>query len=268
MDAEQDPDRRALHMALAAVGPDEELAAALEQSAAQARARGGYSPSRRFSFGPPTSPPTLNAGAGRLLAAAHAAFLAGNAGYSESLLHQARPDLVDPIEKAHAQRLDGDLRYPLGQPHLAPSLLLEAARAFEPLDRVLSSLLTPRCVLDLWRITAFTEGTTEVEIAQTALESLRAQSTPPTAADILLKGVALRHFGHYADAVPAMRDAVRAQATHVSRADDPMEPAGNRTGQRPLGRGDAPGHRGPARRRSTRRREPLSALQVTLHRAG
>jgi len=42
MDVERDPDRRAMHMALGAVGPDEDLAAALEQSAAQARARGGY----------------------------------------------------------------------------------------------------------------------------------------------------------------------------------------------------------------------------------
>jgi DNA-binding CsgD family transcriptional regulator len=59
----------------------------------------------------------------------------------------------------------------------------------------------------------FTEGTTAVEIAQTALDSLSAQSTPPTAADMLLKGVAMRYAGTYADAVPAMREAVRAYAT-------------------------------------------------------
>lgn len=58
----------------------------------------------------------------------------------------------------------------------------------------------------------FTGEAIGVDIAQTALDSLRAQSTPTTAADTLLKGVAMRYAGTYADAVPAMRDAVRAQA--------------------------------------------------------
>ena len=126
---------------------------------------------------------------------------------------QARPDLVDPIEKAQAQRLDGELRYGLGQPHLGPSLLIGAARAFEPFDRVLSHHALLEAFLTFGSSQHFTEGTTGVEIAQMALESLRAQSTPPTAADILLMGVALRYCGNYADAVPAMRDAVRALAT-------------------------------------------------------
>jgi len=128
-------------------------------------------------------------------------------------LGQARPDLVDPIEKAQAQRLDGDLRYRLGQPHLGPSLLIGAARAFEPFDRVLSHHALLEAFLTFGSSQHLTEGTTGVEIAQMALESLRAQSTPPTAADILLMGVALRHCENYADAVPAMRDAVRALAT-------------------------------------------------------
>jgi len=213
MDVEQDSDRRALHMALAAVGPDEELAAALEQSAAQARSRGGYSAESSFLVRAASLTPDPQRGAGRLLAAAHAAFLAGNASYSESLLGQARPDLVDPIEKAQAQRLDGELRYGLGQPHLGPSLLIGAAKAFEPFDRVLSHYALLDAFLTFGSSLEFVEGTTGVEIAQMALESLRAQSTPPTAADILLMGVALRHFENYADAVPAMRDAVRALAT-------------------------------------------------------
>jgi hypothetical protein len=58
MDVERDPDRHALHMALAAVGPDEDLAAALEQSAAQARSRGATSPSRPSSSALRASPPT------------------------------------------------------------------------------------------------------------------------------------------------------------------------------------------------------------------
>jgi DNA-binding CsgD family transcriptional regulator len=213
MDIERDPDRKALHMALGAVGPDEDLAAALEQSATQTRSRGGYIAESSFLVRAASLTPDPRRKSGRLLAAAQAAFLAGNVSYSESLLGQARPHLVDPVEIAQAQRLDGRLRTPLGQPHLAASLLLGAARAFEPLDRILSHHSLIEAFLVCVVSQHFTEGTTGVEIAQTALDSLRAQSTPTTAADVLLKGVALRYAGTYADAVPAMREAVRVQAT-------------------------------------------------------
>jgi len=208
MDVERDPDRRALHMALGAVGPDEELAAALEQSAAQARSRGGYIAESSFLVRAAELSPDVHRRATRLLTAAHAAFLAGNAGYAESLLHQARPHLVDPVEKAQAQRLDGDLRGALGEAQLGASLLIGAARAFEPLDRVLSHHALLESFLTFGSSLHLTEGTTGVEIAQTALESLGAQSTPPTAADILLLGVAMRYAGSYAGAVPAMREAL------------------------------------------------------------
>jgi DNA-binding CsgD family transcriptional regulator len=209
MDVELDPDRRALHMALGAVGPDEELAAALEQSAAQARSRGGYIAESSFLVRSANLTPDPQRQAGRLLAAAQAEFLVGNVSYSESLLNRARPRLVDPFNRAQAQRLEGHLQF--GQPQRAASLLLGAARAFEPHDPVLShhSLIDAFlfCVLSQ----EFVGEALGVEIAQTALDSLRAQSTPTTAADVLLKGLAMRYAGTYADAVPAMRDAVRAQ---------------------------------------------------------
>jgi DNA-binding CsgD family transcriptional regulator len=211
IDVERDPDRRALHMASAALGPDEMIASALEQSATHARARGGYSAESSFLVRSAGLTPDPQRQARRLLAAAHAAFLVGNASYSESLLGQARPNLVDPIEKAQAQRLEGHLRFL--QPHLAASLLLEAARAFEPLDPVLShhSLIEAFlvCVMSL----QFTEDTTGAEIARTALDTLRTQSAPATAAETLLKGLATRYAGTYADAVPAMREALGAYAT-------------------------------------------------------
>ncbi|MGO9854631.1 MAG: ATP-binding protein [Acidimicrobiales bacterium] len=210
MDIERDPDRIALHMALGAVGPDEELAAALERSAAHARSRGGYSAESSFLVRSASLTPEPQRQAGRLLAAAQAEFLVGNISYSESLLGQARPHLVDPIERAQAQRLDGHLQF--GQPHRAASFLLGAAKAFEPHDPVLSRHSLIEAFLFYVLSQEFTGETIGVDIAQTALDSLRAQSTPTTAADTLLKGVAMRYAGTYADAVPAMRDAVRAQA--------------------------------------------------------
>jgi len=211
-DVEQDADRRAMHMAAVALGPDEDLAAALERSAIQARARGGYIAESSFLVRAASLTPDPQAKAGRLLAAALAAFFAGNAAYSDSLLREALPDLTDPIERAQAQRLDGRLRLPLGQPQLGPALLLGAAKAFEPIDR----RLCHQSLLDALQSSEasmhFTEGTTISEIAATALVSLRQQTTPAAPADIMLKGVAMRYGGSYLDAVPAMRDAVDIQS--------------------------------------------------------
>lgn len=212
MDTEQNRDRWALHMALGAAGPHEDLAAALEQSASQARARGGYIAESSLLVRAADLTPDPHRQAGRLLAAAHAAYLAGNAGYSESLLQQARTHLVDPIDQARALRLEGGLRYPLGEPHLSPALLIEAARALGPLDRVQSHHALLDAFVAFGASGQLTEGITVVDIAHTALESLRAQSTAPTAADLVLKGVAMRHVGPYADAMPPIQDAIRAQS--------------------------------------------------------
>ena len=209
IDVERDPDRKALHLASAALGPDEEVAAALEQSATHARARGGYIAESSFLVRSASLSPDLQRQAHRLLAAAHAAFLVGNAGYSESLLGQARLNLVDPIERAQAKRLEGHLRFM--EPRLAASLLLEAAREFENVDRDLSH----RSLIEAFQVGVvgrLTERTIGLEIAQAALESLSAQSTPPMTADIVLRGFAMHYAGTYTDAVPAMREAIRAQA--------------------------------------------------------
>jgi DNA-binding CsgD family transcriptional regulator len=210
-DSEGNRDRRALHLASAALGPDENIATALERSAAHARARGGYMAESSFLVRAADLTPEPQRQAARLLLAAEASFLGGNAGYADSLLQQARPLLDDPTERAKALRLDGRLQVPLARSYLSPSLLLRAARAFEPIDRVLTHHSLLEAFLGFMICGHLAEETSAFEAAQAALGSLSAQSTPVTPADTLLNGVALRYAGSYAEAVPAMREAVRAQ---------------------------------------------------------
>jgi hypothetical protein len=71
-------DRRAWHQAQAAEGPDEQLAAQLERSADQARARGGFAQAAVFLERAVAMTPDPIALSRRALAAAHAEYLAGD----------------------------------------------------------------------------------------------------------------------------------------------------------------------------------------------
>ena len=46
----------------------------------------------------------------------------------------ATPELGDPVARAQARRLDGTIRFALGQAGEASPVLLEAARALAPYD--------------------------------------------------------------------------------------------------------------------------------------
>ena len=133
-DPQTDPDRRAWHLAAAAPGPDEEVAAQLEASAGRARARGGWASSAAFLERAAELTPDAGRRAQRLLEAAGARLDAGEARAARTLLDRAEPQLADPLGTAKARRLEGLTLYALEDRPAASSALLEAAGMIAPHD--------------------------------------------------------------------------------------------------------------------------------------
>ncbi|MFC7535224.1 AAA family ATPase [Actinoplanes sp. GCM10030250] len=133
-DAGQDPDRRAWHRGHAAVGPDEDVAAELEQSAGRALARGGRAAAAAFLERAAELTLDSRTRSARLLAAAHARFAAGAADRVPGLLAAAEIGPLDAVQRAAAQRLRARAAFATSSGRAAVPPLLDAARQLEELD--------------------------------------------------------------------------------------------------------------------------------------
>ena len=104
-DPETDPDRRAWHLAQAAPGPDEAVAAELERSAARAEARGGLAAAAAFLERATTLTPDPAKRAERALAAAQALHHAGVPDGAIAMLAVAEAGPHDPLQRPHVDLL-------------------------------------------------------------------------------------------------------------------------------------------------------------------
>jgi len=220
IDRATEPDRRAQHLAAAARGSDESLAAELEQAAARAGKRGGYSAESSFLLLAAQLTPAPEDRARRMLRAATAAFDAGLPHRAEALLDQARAGFDDPLFQAEATRLEGRLQVPLARPPAAPALLVAAARAFAPHDRARARTTLAEAIDATLVAQQFAAGTSFQEIGRLALATPRGGSGPPALHDLLLDGLSSLFTGNHAAAMPILREAVaRLARGDVTRAD-------------------------------------------------
>jgi DNA-binding CsgD family transcriptional regulator len=209
-DAETDPDRRVWHLAAAATGPDEEVAAALEQVAVKTQARAGLAAAAAFlqrSLALTAEPARR---ADRALAAALANLHAGAFDAALGLLAQAEADAVDDLQRARVEQLRGQIEWSSVAGREAPVLLLRAAKRLEALDVGLAR----ETYLYAWVASSLAgplagPGGLLLEVSRAA----RAAPPPaeaPRPCDLLLDGLTTMITRGHAAAEPTLRRAVSA----------------------------------------------------------
>jgi DNA-binding CsgD family transcriptional regulator len=208
-DPQTDPDRRAWHRAQAQAGPDEDVAAELERSAARAQARGGFAAAAAFLERAAAMTPDAEHRTQRALAAARTKFQAGALDDTLRLLATAETGALSELQRAQVDLLRAETTFVVTRGRDAPPLLLEAARRLSRLDPLLARetyLQALSAAMFAGRLAQ--PGAGVIEVAQAA----RAAPAPhtPRAPDVLLDGLATLFSESYEAAVPVLRQADRA----------------------------------------------------------
>jgi DNA-binding CsgD family transcriptional regulator len=209
IDAQLDPDRRAWHLAEAAAGPDERVAAELEGAAGRAQARGGLAAAAAFRERAAVLTPERALRARRALAAAQSEFEAGALDDALTLVTTAEAGAVDDLQRARIQLLRAQIAFALRRGSDAPPLLLSAARELEALDPTLARATYLEALSAVMYAGRLARGAGVVEISRAALDGPQPLE-PLGASDLLLRGLAVRFTDGYAAGVPILREAVRA----------------------------------------------------------
>ena len=207
-DPQLDPDRRAWHLAQAAPGPDDDVAAELEHSAARARARGGVAAAAAFHERATmlTNNPVLRAE--RALVAAAAKVEAGAFDAAMDLLAVAECGPLTDFHQARADLIRAQLAYVTGRGSDAPPLLLKAAQRLEQIDAALSRMTYLNALEAAVFAGRLAVGGGVLEVARAAQNAPRPAT--PRLADLLLDGFAAYFTDGYAAALPILRRAVDA----------------------------------------------------------
>ena len=205
-DSELDADRHAWHLALAAAGPDEAVAAALERAAGRAQGRGGLAAAAALLERTAALTPDVTLQAARALAAAETSFQAGAFDATARLLAVAEAGSLDGFQSARVALLRGHIALVSRHGNEAAWLLLDAARALEPFDLSLAR----RAYLTAWSaaVAASHLGGADVllEICR-AVRALPPLSPDPHPLDLVLEGFALLITDGHAAAMPILQRA-------------------------------------------------------------
>jgi DNA-binding CsgD family transcriptional regulator len=208
-DAQIDPDRRAWHLAAATAGPDEAVAAELEQAAGRAQARGGLAAAAAFQERAVELTSDQAVRAQRALAAAQTKYEAGALEDALALVDIADAGTIRAGRRARVGLLRAQIAFASRRGDDAPLLLLEAARELERTDPK-----TARATyLDAFSAARFAgplaRGADLVMVSEAALAGPPLPPAPRPS-DLLLQGMAVQITRGYAAGAPLLKSALTA----------------------------------------------------------
>jgi DNA-binding CsgD family transcriptional regulator len=233
-DADSDADRRAWHRAAAASSPDDAVATELEHAAHRAGERGSCAAAAALLSRAAQLTQDPDQRAIRLLQAAGADFTAGSPVRAQAHLARALPDLHDPMLLARARKLEAGISYfnalrapradadGSGRVGESVSIMLDAARAFEPLDIGLAR----DSAFDAIQIAVYfddSKSVSAVDVAQQAQAFRLPSGRTPTANDLLLDATAQLLANGYRSAGPLLRDALSIARTDADIRNVPRQ---------------------------------------------
>jgi DNA-binding CsgD family transcriptional regulator/tetratricopeptide (TPR) repeat protein len=206
------PEQRAWHLAAAAAGTDDEVAADLEESGERLRSRGGYAAWAAFlaRSAELTSDPVRRAG--RFVSAARAHLYAGNPGQAQVVLDRAAPGLGGAVVRARAEQARAAIysyHYRMAE---VPAMLLRALAEAGPVDEQLTRDLLWEAMRTALLARRSMAGTTLADVARAALDALDRLGPGPGDTDRLLRAFAVRIATGYRAARGLLGEAVAALA--------------------------------------------------------
>jgi DNA-binding CsgD family transcriptional regulator/tetratricopeptide (TPR) repeat protein len=208
-DKHLDPDRRAWHLAAAAAGPDEAVAAELERSAERAQARGGLAAAAAFLQRAVTLTTDAARRADRAVAAARASLHAADLESARRFAEIASGEAQDESQAARALLIQGHIALASGLNHEAIPLLFEAAQRLAPMDMALAR----ETYLIAWGSAAVIAADREnVEKISRAVVALPPVTGVPRPLDLVLDGCARLVTDGRAVAIPLLKEAASAIA--------------------------------------------------------
>ncbi|MCS5717762.1 LuxR C-terminal-related transcriptional regulator [Herbiconiux sp. CPCC 205763] len=203
-------DLAAWHRAAATSAPDEDVAADLERSAERAERRGGQLARARFLARAAELSPAPEERSDRMFGAAEAYLAAGDGILAEALLDKVAPRLEADGRHVDVQRMRALLAMFHHRHRDAWTILLEAIGSADPFDEDLIRGMMFEALRAALGARDDTDRVTAEEIARTVIDYLRDKEPPVSARDMLLEGLASRFALGYSQAVPLLRDSVRA----------------------------------------------------------
>ncbi|MBO0834416.1 MAG: LuxR family transcriptional regulator, partial [Actinobacteria bacterium] len=204
IDPGEDQDRRVWHLAQAAPGPDETVAAQLEHCAGRAQARGGLAASAAFLERAAQLTPEPVRRSGRLLSAARAKRDAGELEAALGLLTVAETGPLDKPQAAEAEHLRGQVALDQRRGGDAGKVLISAARRYEA-DR---AALARTTYLEAFWAAIWAGDSACLRRAAEAARAMLPGPSPRRAVDVLLDALALRFTEGYAAAAPELAQAM------------------------------------------------------------